>query len=49
MTGAMSYHTRTSLPATVRYILNQEEHHAKKTYDEEWKVFLDPHGLETDD
>jgi hypothetical protein len=35
--------------ATVRYILNQEEHHAEKSHDEEWKMFLDRHGLETDD
>jgi len=36
-------------PATVRYILNQEKHDAKKTYDEEWKMFLDRHGHEIDD
>jgi len=29
----------SQMPATVRYILNQEEHHPKKTYDEEWKMF----------
>jgi len=30
-------------PATVRYILNQEKHHAKKTFPEEWKTFFDRH------
>jgi len=31
------------------YILDQEKHHAKKTFAEEWKMFLDGHGLELDD
>jgi hypothetical protein len=39
----------SQMPATVRYILNQQEHHAKKTYDEEWEMVLDRHGLEIDD
>jgi putative transposase len=37
----------SQVPATVRYILNQEKHHAKKSFAQEWKMFLERHGLET--
>jgi putative transposase len=37
----------SQVPATVRYILNQEKHHAKKNFAQEWKMFLERHGLET--
>jgi hypothetical protein len=30
---------------TVDYILNQEKHHAKRTFAQEWKMFLKRHGL----
>jgi REP element-mobilizing transposase RayT len=36
-------------PATIRYILNQEKHHAKRTFGQEWKMFLERHGLELDE
>jgi hypothetical protein len=39
----------SQVPATVRYILNQEKHHAKKTFAEEWKIFLDRHGLQVNE
>jgi REP element-mobilizing transposase RayT len=29
------------------YILNQEEHHRKKTFSEEYEAFLEAHNLET--
>jgi REP element-mobilizing transposase RayT len=32
-------------PATTNYILNQEKHHAKKSFAGEWKMFLKRHGL----
>lgn len=33
---------------TVRYILDQEKHHAKRSFAQEWKMFLERHGLELD-
>lgn len=33
---------------TVHYILNQEEHHRKKTFGEEYETFLRRHGHEPD-
>jgi putative transposase len=38
----------SQISATAKYILNQERHHAKKSFAEEWKMFLDRHGLELD-
>jgi len=32
-----------------RYILNQEEHHRKVTFQEEFRAFLDRHGVEYDE
>lgn len=37
------------IPATVDYILNQDKHHAKKSFAEEWKMFLERHGLSEED
>ncbi|HET9183261.1 MAG TPA: IS200/IS605 family transposase [Candidatus Angelobacter sp.] len=36
----------SQMNATVRYIANQKKHHAKKSFAEEWKIFLDRHGLQ---
>ena len=38
----------SGIDATRRYIESQEEHHHKKTFDEEYKEILDRHGLEYD-
>jgi len=38
----------SQLEATVHYILNQEKHHAKRSYAQEWKMLLECHGLELD-
>jgi REP element-mobilizing transposase RayT len=35
----------SQMNATLRYIANQKKHHAKKSFAEEWKTFLDVHGL----
>jgi len=32
--------------ATLRYIANQKKHHARESFAEEWKIFLDRHGLQ---
>jgi REP element-mobilizing transposase RayT len=39
-----SVHDRTK-----RYIENQEEHHRKKTFKEEYRLFLDEYGIDYDD
>jgi hypothetical protein len=35
--------------ATVAYIQTQEEHHRKKTFEEEFLTFLRKHGIEFDE
>ncbi|HKF22824.1 MAG TPA: IS200/IS605 family transposase [Candidatus Angelobacter sp.] len=34
---------------TVNYIRNQEKHHAKRSFAQEWKIFMKKHGLSEDD
>jgi hypothetical protein len=36
------------VPAVVRYIQNQEEHHRKMSFDEEFVALLRKHGVEYD-
>ncbi len=38
----------SQIAATTDYILKQEKHHAKKSFAEEWKMFLKRHGLSED-
>jgi putative transposase len=45
--GAFSY-ARSQLKTVIRYIENQEEHHRKRTFIEEYKRFLDHFGVEYD-
>lgn len=35
----------SQVPATIRYIQNQKQHHAKVSFDDELKKFLDRHGI----
>jgi REP element-mobilizing transposase RayT len=35
----------SQIPATVNYIRNQEKHHAKRSFAQEWKIFMKRHGL----
>ena len=37
------------LPETIAYIANQEEHHRKKGFQEEYLAFLAKHGIEYDE
>ena len=37
------------LKRTVRYIQGQEEHHKNKTFQEEYKLFLERHGIQYDE
>jgi putative transposase len=45
--GAFSY-GRSQLPDVISYIENQEEHHSKRTFREEYIQFLDLFGIEYD-
>lgn len=46
--GAFSY-SRSHVDNVVKYILNQEEHHRKKTFKEEYLDFLRKFDIEYDD
>ena len=35
----------SQIPGTVDYIRNQAKHHAKRSFAQEWKMFLKKHGL----
>jgi REP element-mobilizing transposase RayT len=39
----------SQVEATIAYIKNQEEHHRKKTFEEEFLTFLKKHGIEYDE
>jgi REP element-mobilizing transposase RayT len=43
--GAFSY-SKSQLPQVIQYIERQEEHHKKKTFAEEYKVFLEKAEIE---
>ena len=45
--GAFSY-SHTQLDDVIRYIANQEQHHAKKTFAEEYREFLERFGVAYD-
>ncbi|HEY4325620.1 MAG TPA: IS200/IS605 family transposase [Mucilaginibacter sp.] len=46
--GAFSY-SRSHVKKAVNYVLNQEEHHRKKTFLEEYKEFLDQFEVNYDE
>lgn len=46
--GAFSYN-KSSLPKLIEYVMNQEKHHQKKTFLQEYKEFLDAFELEYDE
>ncbi len=46
--GAFSY-AKSQLPNVIRYIINQEEHHRKKTFLEEYKSFLKAFEVDWDE
>jgi hypothetical protein len=45
--GAFSY-SRSQLGSVIRYIENQQKHHAKKTFREEYIQLLEKFGVEYD-
>jgi REP element-mobilizing transposase RayT len=46
--GAFSV-SQSNVEQVREYIANQEEHHRKKTFQEEFRQFLEKHGLEYDE
>ena len=46
--GAFSY-SKSALPKLIKYVKNQEEHHKKKTFTEEYREFLKAFEVEFDD
>jgi REP element-mobilizing transposase RayT len=46
--GAFSY-TKTDVPKVVKYVLNQPEHHKKRTFLEEYEDMLKRHEVEYDE
>ena len=46
--GAFSY-SKSQIPQVVKYIENQEDHHKKRTFIEEYKSILNVFGLEYDE
>lgn len=45
--GAFSYSKR-DLPRVIRYVENQEEHHRKFSFTEEYEMMLDRYGISYD-
>jgi REP element-mobilizing transposase RayT len=39
----------SQVEATIAYIANQEEHHPRKTFQDEFRAFLKKHGIEYDE
>ncbi len=46
--GAFSY-SKSQIPVVTRYILNQKEHHRKKSFMEEYVKILDDFGIDYDE
>jgi putative transposase len=46
--GAFTF-SRTDLPSVVEYVTAQEEHHRVRTFQEEYREFLESHGVEFDE
>lgn len=41
--------SRSGIEAVTKYISNQKEHHRKKTFKDEFRGFLDKHGIDYDE
>jgi putative transposase len=41
--------SHSKVPQAHQYIVNQEEHHRKTTFQEEFRVFMKKHGIEFDE
>jgi len=45
--GAFSY-SKPQLPRVIKYIQNQQKHHRKRTFREEYIALLEAHGIDYD-
>ena len=45
--GAFSY-SKSHVPSVIRYVMNQKEHHRKKTFTEEYVEMLEKFGVDYD-
>ena len=41
--------SKSGVPAVIKYIQDQREHHRRKTFEEEYREFLTKHGIEYDE
>lgn len=46
--GAFSY-SKSQLPRVIKYIQNQQQHHRKRTFREEYLALLEAHGVDYDE
>ena len=46
--GAFSV-SKSQLPEVIEYVANQREHHRVRTFQEEYRAFLEKHGVEYDE
>jgi len=46
--GAFSY-SKSQIPKVAKYIENQEKHHSKRTFEDEYKKILSDFGIEYDE
>jgi putative transposase len=46
--GPFSY-SKSQIPGVIRYIQQQEQHHRKQTFIQEYKSFLESFGIEYDE
>jgi hypothetical protein len=46
--GAFSV-SKSQLPELIQYVANQREHHRVRTFQEEFRAFLERHGIEYDE
>jgi len=46
--GAFSY-SKSQIPDVINYIQNQKEHHQRKTFQEEYKLFLEKFQIDYDE
>ena len=46
--GAFSL-SKSQLPEVIEYVANQREHHRVRTFQEEYRAFLERHGVEYDE
>ena len=41
--------SKSQLPEVIHYVAHQREHHQRQTFQEEYRVFPEKHGIEYDE